>query len=456
MNIVSKVAAGFLALAFIGTASADPTYIRITGAQGLRGAVHAGIGHILKQDYTVGYQGTTLSTATQAVFSGTTTTGYPVIIKTSFGTSTNGIRTMVKNLPINTWLADSCTGPNQTVVDLSNTTADVTVSGEFQSTTRFPTPALTDSVIGVFPYVWVRNAGSPATLSNINCTLAKSVFAAGATYLSQFTGLPADWGVLVTLIGRDEGASSRECLFAESGFGIYSSPTQSKLAITSGTVTGVDDYPAQVVDDVPYLAGHSGYQKFTEVVAALNFPGSLEGTGGWVIGYSDIVDAAIVNPGVVATAVATVSSGTVASIAVTKGGTNYNNNPIITISGGSGSGATAVANVSNGVITGITVTKAGSGYTGTPTVSVTGGALMNWNGFAYSTTAVEQGQYTYWSYAHLMYRSTLADPQKTIAKQLAKQIHDVDIAVGGNSLLKNMTVGRSGDGTPVTPGNPYP
>jgi len=463
MKTLKTLAAGLLAMALIGTASAQTTYIRITGAQGLRGAVHQGIGNILQPGYTVGYQGTSLSTAMQAVFSGTTATGdYPVIIKTSYGTSTNGIRTMVKSLPVTTWLQDGLVGSGKNSGPYeSGTTADVTVSGEFQSTTRFPTPVLTDQIIGVFPYVWVRNAGSPATISNINSTLAKALFQGGQTTLSMFTGDPNDGETLVTLIGRDEGASSRECLFAESGFGIYGSPLQFKLTITgtagpTGTVTGADAYPASVVDGVSYPAGHSGYGSFSTLVAALNTPNSLASTGGWVIGYSDIVDAILVNPGVVATATATVTSGSISSITVTNGGTNYNSDPYITISGGGGSGANAYATVTNGVITGITMISGGSGYTSAPTVSISGGALMNWNGFPYSQTAVEQGQYTYWSYAHFLYRSSFTGVAKTVANQLAKQIHDVDIVVGGNSLLKNMTVGRSGDGAPVTPGNPYP
>jgi hypothetical protein len=456
MKKIQTFAVGLLALALASTASAQ-TYIRITGAQGLRGAVHQGIVDILKPGYTVGYAGTSLSTAMQAVFTGTTATGnYPVIIKTSYGTSTNGVRTVAKNLPVTTWLQDGLTGSGLGSGPYeSGTTADVTVSGEFQSTTRFPTPVLTDQIIGVFPYVWVRNAGSPSTLSNINSTLAQALLPAGQTTLSMFTGLADDGATLVTLIGRDEGASSRETLFAESGFGIYNSPYQYKLSGTT-SVTGAVAYPAATVDGVSYPAGHSGYGSFSTLVAALNLPNSLATTGGWVIGYSDIVDAVVVNPGTVATATASLTSSTVSSIAVTNGGTNYNSNPIITISGGGGTGATAVATVSAaGVITGITVTNGGSGYTSTPTVAVTGGALMSWNGVSYSTTAVEQGQYTYWSYAHFLYRTSFSGVAKTVSDQLAKQIHDVDIVVGGNSLIKNMAVGRSGDGDPVTPGNPY-
>jgi len=453
---------GLFAMAMATASTHAQTVIRITGAQGLRAAVHTAVGNILNTGYTVGYQGTSLSTAMQAIFTGTTKVGsYPVVIKTSYGTSTFGIRTVAQNLTVSTWLSSgtggNLTGPYDTAV-----TADATVSGEFQGTTRFKTPVLTDQVIGVFPYVWVRNAGSPITLSNINSTLANALFTNGSLPLAQFTGQVADETRNVTLVGRDEGASSRECLFAETGFGIYSSPAQYKLTITgtpgpTGNVTGSTAYPAAVVDGVSYPAGHSGYPTFTAEVAALNTPGSgtaADGTG-WVIGYSDVIDAVTVNPGVLATATATLSGAAVGSINVGNGGTNYNNYPIVTISGGGGTGATATATVTNGVITAIAVTNGGSGYTSTPTVSITGGALMNWNGVPYSTTAVQEGQYTYWSYAHMMYRSTFSGTAKTVVNQIATQLKNQDIVVGGNSLLSAMQVGRAGDGAPVVWGSPY-
>lgn len=70
----------------------------------------------------------------------------------------------------------------------------------------------------------------------------------------------------------------------------------------------------------------------------------------------------------------------VATIPVTNGGSGYVGAPIITISGGGGTGATAVANMvddgtGNGTfkIASITITSAGTGYTGAPTVDMIGG-----------------------------------------------------------------------------------
>lgn len=50
------------------------------------------------------------------------------------------------------------------------------------------------------------------------------------------------------------------------------------------------------------------------------------------------------------------------SIAVASGGAGYIDTPIVTITGGTGTGAQAVANVSGGVVTGFTITNPGTGY----------------------------------------------------------------------------------------------
>ncbi|MEQ1859283.1 MAG: autotransporter-associated beta strand repeat-containing protein [Chthoniobacteraceae bacterium] len=62
-----------------------------------------------------------------------------------------------------------------------------------------------------------------------------------------------------------------------------------------------------------------------------------------------------------------------ATVPVTAGGAGYIDTPIVTITGGGGTGATAIANVSGGVVTGITITNPGVGYTSAPTVALLGG-----------------------------------------------------------------------------------
>ncbi len=63
------------------------------------------------------------------------------------------------------------------------------------------------------------------------------------------------------------------------------------------------------------------------------------------------------------------STGSVASVTLSNGGTGYVSPPTVTFSGGGGSGASGTANISGGVVTSVTITNAGSGYTSIPTVT---------------------------------------------------------------------------------------
>ena len=59
-------------------------------------------------------------------------------------------------------------------------------------------------------------------------------------------------------------------------------------------------------------------------------------------------------------------------------GTGFIDSPIVTITGGGGTGATAVANVdAAGNLTGITITNPGTGYTSAPTFALLGGGVAN-------------------------------------------------------------------------------
>ena len=73
-----------------------------------------------------------------------------------------------------------------------------------------------------------------------------------------------------------------------------------------------------------------------------------------------------------ANATATLSGGTVGSIAVNYGGAGYASPPLVTLTGGGfTTPATATALLdANGVVTGFTITSPGSGYTSAPLVTI--------------------------------------------------------------------------------------
>ena len=71
-----------------------------------------------------------------------------------------------------------------------------------------------------------------------------------------------------------------------------------------------------------------------------------------------------------ATATAVTDGDTITEIQIDHIGSGYINPPLITISGGGGSGATAEATIDDGSVETITVTAAGTGYTTAPTVTI--------------------------------------------------------------------------------------
>jgi hypothetical protein len=75
------------------------------------------------------------------------------------------------------------------------------------------------------------------------------------------------------------------------------------------------------------------------------------------------------NPSI-ATANAQVVNGFVVGATITSGGNGYTNNPVVTITGGGGSGAKATAFQVNGVVTSISITNPGSGYTSAPSITI--------------------------------------------------------------------------------------
>lgn len=310
-------------------------------------------------------------------------------IKASWSGSVGGIQDLVQNLTVSTFLAatnlTTAGTPNLTGPYDAPVTADIAMSDGFQSSTAFTSPTLLDHIVGVIPFQWVRNVGSPSTMSNMTDLVAQALLGAGQIPLSQVTGLNADESTPVTAVGRDEDSGSRLNTFAETGFGIFSAPFQYQVLVSgtpgpSGTITNVIPYPSNTVNGVNYPVGHSGYSSGGTIAGVMGTPGSFAATGGWLISYLGINDA-----------------------------------------------ATAVAN---------------------------GAATMTHNGVAYSTTGVQEGEYTFWGYEHLLYRSSLSGNPQTVANQLVTQIHDVD-AVQSGLLVTSMNVGRTVEGGVITFGNPY-
>jgi len=216
--------------------------------------------------------------------------------------------------------------------------------------------------------------------------LAQALLANGHVPLSQFSGNPADASTQVLLVGRDADSGTRVVSFAEPAFGVFSLPVQFQVDLTGTTVTNVEFYPTQTINGTFYDLGQGGYSGGGNVKTTLNGTGSASAP------------------------------------------TPY------------GTGCWLV------------------GYLGINDANgVNGGANnLTYNGVAYGATiaaghdAVVSGQYTFWSYEHLMYRNSLTGNFKTVADAIAAQITTTDAAQSGILLGDMGTTSRTVEGGVVT------
>lgn len=397
MKILKTAMAALIALAFVGVASAQTT-VRITGSTAFRKATIVAIQDILQPGYTYGYNGTVLTSCSQATFVGTTkTTNLPVIIKVSFSGSTAGVQTVSQQSPtvtLATWLSETqntltaAGTPNLnagTAIYDAPVTADVAMSDSFQASSRFTGTgytALKDTVVGVVTFVWTKGssndpgvAASLANVTNMTPLLARQLLAGGLP-LSMLTGNSSDSTVNVYPMGRDEDSGTRLCAFAESGFGIFNSPIQYQSTTgSSNTITAIAPWPVNTVLGFSYPIGHSGYSSGGTLATALNTPVDVAAKDSFGAKFALLA--------------------------------YFGNNDANSVNGGNNN--------------------------------------LTWNGVPYSDAAVREGKYTFWSYEHLMYRPTLTGNTKTVADQLATQILTAD-AVQSGVLLSTMNVSRSVEG----------
>jgi hypothetical protein len=399
MKAPKILVAGLLAFSIAGVSRAQ-TIIHLTGSTAFRAGTHQAISDILQPGYTVGSSGSSLPGASQAIFTGTTyaTNGaIPVIIKTSWSGSLAGIQTVSEQLTISTWLVNSTPAGSGAPANYdSPTVPDACMSDGFQSSSPFTSPVLLDHIVGIVPFKWVRNNGSPVTLNNITPQLAIALYTgSGSLPLALFTGLNSDETTNVYALGRNPDSGTRLTAFAETGIGVINIvhqyyPLNGSTIIKSGgtlVVTGQELVPQDTVNGITYPVADSGYNSGGDLAAAMKATGSATATSvhGFYVTYLGLPDA----------------------------------------------------------------------YT-----AENGGATdLTYNGVTYSPTAVEEGLYTFWGYEHLLYRGGtggLTGNAKTVTDLIAAKILNADAAVipsgsvAPGILLGSMHVQRFTDGGPIS------
>jgi hypothetical protein len=389
--------ASLLALSVADVARAQ-TVVHITGSTAFRSAVHTAITQILQPGFTYGYSGTSFTGASQAIFTGIAyTNSINVIIKTSWSGSLAGIETVSQAVPstVGTFLSNSTPQstsgtPSAPAVYDAPLIPEVCMSDGFQATSQYPSPVLQAQTVGAVTFKFLRNAGAPTSLTNMTPLLAQALWINGSLPLSLFTGNSNDVGTTVYAIGRDPDSGTRKTAFLETGVQTFVS------ALT----------PTIVLQYQPTNA--SG------LVNKAN-PGAILGQAPW-------------------------PAETVDNISFVTGDAGYS-------SGGDLAWAMRATSPY------IYVTYLGLSDSATAEAGSPPAVELTYNGIPYSDAAVQNGQYTYWTYEQLDYLPTYGTTDvngKAVADSLAGQITATNAAVVGE-LLSTMHVTREQEGGPVTP-----
>ena len=294
------------------------------------------------------------------------TTGNDQLYVSSSATSYQGVDTVGSTpLPTNN---------GQTITLLSGTTS-TSATGFFftklgPSTAAEDTLYVADPAVGITKYslvgsTWVSN-GVFGSSSDAYRSLTATVTGSTVTLYAIRGATASGGGQLVSLVDSA----------GYSGSNVNFSPAVTVLATAGANQTfrGVAQSPTVVANIAPTISavGTPAGIAPNSPQQSITLSGISDGNGGTqVVTVTAVSDnpALIPNPNVTATATATLSGSTVGAINVLNGGAGYTFAPVVTLSGGGGTGATATAVLVGDVVAAINFTG-GSGYTAVPAVTI--------------------------------------------------------------------------------------
>ena len=380
--------AGLLALTATSVVRAQ-TVIHITGSTAFRNATVTAITHILKPGFTYGYSGTSFTGANQAIFTGSTiTNNIPVIIKTSWSGSVAGVQTVSQKLPISTWLTN--TTPQ-------STTGTPSAPASYDPPT-IPDVAMSDGVQATTPFP------TPVlTAQNVGVVNFKWVRNNGAP--AALTNLTQNLAQTLWLNG-----SLPLALFT-------GSPTDE-----GSLVFALGRDPDSGTRKTAFA--ESGIGVFSAVVQY--YPTNASGA---------VISRTAAGP---ITGHKLVPAQTINGIFFDVGQGGYASGGDVAAAMGATGSQAAIGGFYLSYLGIADATKA----------IASGAAELTWNGVAFSDTAVQEGQYTFWAYEQLDYRGDYGAVDangKTVADLLGAQIKNVDAALAGE-LLSTMRVTRPVEG----------
>lgn len=305
------------------------------------------VGPVTSANYVSRGAGYTSATATFADFGGYNYTTTPGVSFTGGGTTPSVVATAVAVLS-----TDAGTGLQYV------SQVNIIQGGSGYSAANPPTVVFT----GGLPTTDAFEALGTAIVSAggvITGVVLKSVGSGVAATVSVNSSTNDVNAVLLTSIGSNYLYPPRISISAPQGVQFVGSISTTTLTVanTNGVIR------------VGSVISGTGIAVDTTITALGTGTGGL---GTYTVSISQTAaSTTITQTGVQATAKSTITTSFLKSCKITNGGSGYSVAPIITFTGGQGSGAVATAVVSGGVVTQVTMVALGTGYTSEPIVTAT-------------------------------------------------------------------------------------
>lgn len=246
MKLKSILLAGAMALA-TSMPGFSQTIINLTGATAFRSASNNTILQMLGGNSTVQYayvgtETTGLSASNRAIFHGTFN-GDPIIVRTSWSGSTQGIKdvadqTAIQFLDVSNPVAvggiNLGVNPNPAPV-YTTAVARWSFSDVDKLLSERPNAALAGGPVGVVPFMFVAGEGSPTGMTNMTDQIHNALWSQGMLD-SSFFGVAGGKTILAT--GRNNGSGTRATILSETGYGSFTPIIQYDAVKNGNTLTG--------------------------------------------------------------------------------------------------------------------------------------------------------------------------------------------------------------------------
>jgi hypothetical protein len=386
---ISAVVATFASAGLTATSATSTTASAIESAKQNQWKIpnfSSGVDLIINASYTGSTAGfeSVASAGTGGVTQKFIADGTGTVASPTVGASASSVIT-----PDNTWVTLSDTFQGTTIFNGS-----VTLYGGAGNTLPFTHnyQTLNATPLGVEPYRFVVSPGAPASFTNINAVQAQALFASGSLPLSFFTGNNADEGTTVYALSRDGGSGSRLIALNETGYetaGIQVAIATYKPTVTGGTL---DSENSRVGGTI--ASGTPPVYPVGVVPSTGIYDGSAGDVGYPSFGTTD-------------------QTGLL--LAVTS---SHPSNELF--------------------VTYLNVDDSNE-------ASAAGAKILSYNGVTYSTSAVAEGNYTFWSYEQLFAPATQSSAAASFSTLLANEFPTY-----AEVPLSALNVSRSVDGGPIS------